>query len=133
MKKKMKVLIADDSPVIVERLADLLREIPGVQFVGQAGDVQETIRSVHEKKPDALILDLQMPGGSGLDVLRAIRPGHPLLHVLVCTNYSTLQYREECIAAGTDIFVDKSTEFEKIPAILNEWIDEENKAPAVTR
>lgn len=126
MKKKMKVLIADDSIVIVERLVDLLKEVPGVQFVGQAGDVQAAIRSVEEKKPDTLILDLQMPGGSGLDVLRAIRPAHPSLHVMVCTNYNSPQYREECIAAGTDIFVDKSTEFEKIPAILSEWIDDDN-------
>jgi DNA-binding NarL/FixJ family response regulator len=132
MKKKMKVLIADDSVAIVERLVDLLRDVPGVQFVGQAGDVQEAIRSVQEKNPDTLILDLQMPGGSGLDVLRAIRPGRPALHVMVCTNYSTAWYREECIAAGSDIFVDKSTEFEKIPAILSGWIEDENGTMSVT-
>jgi DNA-binding NarL/FixJ family response regulator len=131
MKKKMKVLIADDSIAVVERLIDLLKGVPGVQLVGQAGDVQEAIRSVHEKKPDTLILDFQMPGGSGLDVLRAIRPGHPSLHVVVCTNYNTPQYRRECITAGSDIFVDKSTEFEKIPEILSEWLKEQSDTAPV--
>lgn len=123
----MTVLIADDSAAIVERLREMLEEIPGVHCVGDAGNVQETIRSVHEKKPDALILDLQMPGGSGLDVLRAVRKRHRSLHILVCTNYSTAQHREECIAAGSDSFVDKSTEFEKIPAILGDWRSEREK------
>ena len=118
----MKVFIADDSKVIVERLADLLRDVPGVEFTGQAGDVPETMRCIEEKKPDALILDLQIPGGSGLEVLRAIRPDHPALQILVCTNYAYPQYREECLSAGANYFLDKSAEFEKIPAILRDLI-----------
>jgi DNA-binding NarL/FixJ family response regulator len=61
-----------------------------------------------------------MPGGSGLDVLRAVRPDHPGLRFLVCTNYANSQYRDECISAGADFFLDKSSEFEKIPAILRQ-------------
>ena len=84
-------------------------------------------------KPDALILDLQMPGGSGLDVLRAIRVEHPHLHVLICTNYPYPQYREECMTAGANFFLDKSAEFEKIPAILRELIQNETKISPATR
>ena len=51
----MKVFIADDSKVIVERLADLLRDIPGVELMGQAGDVPEAMRCIEEKKPEALM------------------------------------------------------------------------------
>jgi DNA-binding NarL/FixJ family response regulator len=118
----MKVFIADDSKVIVERLADLVRDIPGVELMGQAGDVPEVMRGIEEKKPEALILDLQMPGGSGLEILRAIRPDHPALQILVCTNYPYPQYREECLSAGANYFLDKSAEFEKIPVILGELI-----------
>jgi DNA-binding NarL/FixJ family response regulator len=123
----MTVFIADDSRVVVERLADLLEEVPGAQLVGQASDVPEAIRDIQRIKPDALILDLQMPGGTGLDVLRAIRIDHPYLFVLVCTNYPYPKYREECLSAGANYFLDKSTEFEKIPAILREWIHKETK------
>jgi DNA-binding NarL/FixJ family response regulator len=118
----MKVFIADDSRVVAERLADLLKEVPGVQFVGQADDVPEAIHSIEEVNPDAVILDLQMPGGSGLDVLRAIRANHPAVCVLICTNYSYPRYRDECINAGANFFLDKSEEFEKIPAILRKLI-----------
>jgi DNA-binding NarL/FixJ family response regulator len=119
-RKKMRVFIADDSAVIVERLADLLKDIPGVELAGRAGDVPEAVRCIQQIKPDAVILDLQMPGGSGLDVLRAIRPNHPGLHVLICTNYPYPHYREECLRAGANFFLDKSAEFEKIPGILRE-------------
>jgi DNA-binding NarL/FixJ family response regulator len=127
-RKKMKVFIADDSRVVVERLADLLQEeVPGAQLVGQAGDVPEAVRGIKKMRPDALILDLQMPGGSGLDVLRAIRTDCPHLHVLICTNYPYPQYREECLTAGANFFLDKSAEFQKIPAILRELIRKQTK------
>jgi DNA-binding NarL/FixJ family response regulator len=123
----MKIFIADDSRVVVERLAGLLEEVPGAKLVGQAGDVLGAVLGVHNMKPDALILDLHMPGGSGLDVLRAIRGAHPELFVLICTNYPYQEYREECLTAGANLFLDKSAEFEKIPSILRNLIHKEEK------
>lgn len=124
----MRVFIADDSTIVVERLAGLLEEVPEAQLVGQAGDVLETVRGVRKMKPDALILDLQMPGGSGLDVLRAIRTDYPHLYVLICTNYPYPQYREQCFSAGANFFLDKSADFEKIPSILREIVKNETKS-----
>lgn len=129
----MRVFIADDSTVVVQRLADLLQEVPGAQLVGQANDVPEAVHGIQEMKPDALILDLQMPGGTGLDVLRAIRTDYPHLQVLICTNYPYPQYREECLTAGANFFLDKSAEFGKIPAILRELIEKEVKVPPSLR
>src|SRR5260370_42573739 len=85
-RKKMKVFIADDSLLFVERLTELLRDVPGVELAGQAGDGSESVRCIQQKKPDPVILGLQKPGGSWAHVLRAIRPDHPRLYVLVCTN-----------------------------------------------
>jgi DNA-binding NarL/FixJ family response regulator len=78
-------------------------------------------------KPDALILDLHMPGGSGLDVLRAIRAEQPDLFVLICTNYPYPEYREECLTAGANLFLDKSAEFERIPSILRKLVQRDTK------
>jgi DNA-binding NarL/FixJ family response regulator len=129
----MRVFIADDSIPVVERLADLLEDVPGAQLVGRAGDVPEAVRCIQNVKPDALILDLQMPGGSGLDVLRAIRTEHPRLFVLICTNYPYPQFREKCLNAGANVFLDKSTEFEKIPDILRGLIENETKVSPGSR
>lgn len=126
----MKVFIADDSLAVAERLADLLREIPGVEFVGHAGDAAEAVRDLRQLKPAAVILDLEMPGGSGLDVLRAIRHELPDLQVLICTNYPYPQYRDECFSAGANYFLDKSADFEKIPDILRDLIRSPSKVAA---
>src|SRR5260370_16126155 len=123
----MRVLMADGSRAGGERLGDVVEEVPGAQLVGKASDVPEAILGIQKIEPDAVILDLQMPGGTGLDVLRAIRKDNPSLLVLVCTNYPYSQYRQECLSAGANFFLDKSSEFEKIPAILRELIDKESK------
>src|SRR5229473_2446693 len=132
-RRKMKVFIADDSSLFVGRLTELLRDVPGVELAGQAGDVSESVRRIQQMKPDAVILDLQMPGGSGLDVLRAIRPDHPGLYILICTNYPYPQYRQECLSAGANYFLDKSTEFEKIPDILRELLGKVSKTTPAAR
>ncbi len=129
----MKVFIADDSKIVVDRLADLLGDVRGVEVAGQAGDALEAVRCIRQVNPDAVILDLQMPGGSGLDVLRAIRPDHPGLYVLICTNYAYPQFREECLSAGANYFLDKSSEFEKIPDILRELLGKVSKATPAAR
>jgi len=129
----MRVFIVDDSKAFVERLADLLDEVPGVELAGRANDVPGAIHSILKTNPDAIILDLQMPGGSGLEVLRTIRQSHSSLWVLVCTNYPYSQYRKECLAAGANYFLDKSAEFEKIPDILRDLIKKTPKAAPAAR
>lgn len=130
---KMKVFIVDDSKVVVERLADLLEEVSDAKLVGQAGAVHEAIPRIQQMKPDALILDLQLPDGSGLDVLRAVRQDAPQLVILICTNYPYAKYREECLAAGANFFLDKTTEFARIPNILREMMQREVRVSPTSR
>ena len=129
----MKVFITDDSKIVVERMADLLKEVAGVEIVGQAGNPLEAVLSIERTNPDAVILDLQMPGGSGLEVLRAIRRGHPGVKVLICTNFPYPQYRDECLAAGANYFLDKSADFDKIPVIFRQLIRNTSKRTHAAR
>lgn len=128
----MRVFITDDSKLVVERLADLLKDVSGVEVVGQAGNAPDAVSSIQKVSPDAVILDLQMPGGSGLDVLRAIRRGHTGVQVVICTNFPYPQYRDECMAAGANYFLDKSADFDKIPAIFRELIKDASKRSNAT-
>ena len=126
-RKKLNVFIADGSPAVLERMAGLLKEVPGAELVGQARDASEAVRHIQTIKPDAVILGLYMRGGNGLDVLGAIRSNHRHLQVLSCSNDPDTRYREESVRAGVNFFLDKSVEFEKIPIILRELIQKDGK------
>jgi DNA-binding NarL/FixJ family response regulator len=116
----MKVFIADDSPIIRERLKAMLSEVPQVEISGQAQDVPEAIKSIQELKPDVVILDIRMPGGSGIEVLKSIKEDLPDIKVIVFTNYPYPQYRKKCMESGADFFFAKSTPFEEVVNAINE-------------
>lgn len=116
--RKTRVFIADDSLIVRERLVTMLDELAEIEIVGQAENVAEAIKTIRKVKPDVVILDIRMPGGSGIDVLRNIKQGEATPMVIILTNYPYLGYRQKCLRAGADFFLDKSTEFEQIPALF---------------
>lgn len=123
----MRVLIVDDSAIVRERLAAMIGQLPGtIDLVGQAQDAPEARELIWRLKPDFIVLDIQMPGGSGIDVLREIKQETPGPVVLMLTNFPYPQYRKTCMEIGADYFFDKSTEFGKIAEVLQELIDSGN-------
>jgi DNA-binding NarL/FixJ family response regulator len=118
----MKILIADDSPILRERLKTMLSDFPEVEIAGQAHDTPEAIKSIKELKPDVVILDIRMPGGSGIEVLQSIKKDRPDIKVIVFTNYPYPQYRKKCMDLGADFFFAKATESDQIPVAVSELI-----------
>jgi YesN/AraC family two-component response regulator len=119
---KLKVFIADDSRIIQEHLVTLLDELAGIEIVGQAENVVEAISAIRKLKPDVVILDIRMPGGSGLDVLQTIKQDEVAPIVIILTNYPYPAYRQKCLQVGADFFLDKSTEFDQIPELLERYM-----------
>jgi DNA-binding NarL/FixJ family response regulator len=115
------VFLVEDSLAIRERLAETIRCIAGARLVGEAGTVGKAIDGIRSTHPGAVILDLQLEDGSGLEVLRAVHPGSPALHVAVLTNYATDQHRRACMSAGAEYFLDKSSDFPRIREIVEAW------------
>ena len=113
-----RVLIADDSAVIQQRLCSLIAEMNGLEVVGVAQDAQEAIQQHKALRPDIVILDIRMPGGGGISALEAIKKHSPETTVVVLTNYPYVAYRKRCAELGVDYFFDKSTEFEKVKSIF---------------
>jgi DNA-binding NarL/FixJ family response regulator len=120
----MKVFIADDSPVLRERLEEMLSELSDIEILGYAQDVPETLASIKALQPDVVILDIRMPGGSGIDVLQDIKKADQSPLVVILTNYPYPQYRKKCMSLGADYFFDKSTEFEKVTTLFRQLITE---------
>lgn len=117
----LSVFIVEDSQKILERLKRSIADLPGLAIVGTAMDVKPAIAGVEEKHPDALILDLKLPSGNGLDVLRAVRCTQPQLRVMIFTNFADEPYREAAMAAGANEFLDKNADFPKVREILSRW------------
>lgn len=116
----MKVVIADDSKILRERLTEMATEISGINVVGQAATGFETIDQIEKFRPDAVLLDIRMPFGNGLDVLKNIKNKAYAPVVIVLTNFPLPQYQELCRKSGADYIFDKSNDFEKIFGLLND-------------
>ena len=114
----IKVFLADDSLIVREHLVTMLKEITEVEIVGQAENVADAINGIEKLQPDLVILDIRMPGGSGIDVLENIKQEERRPWVMILTNYPYFGYRQRCLNAGADYFLDKSTEFDQIPIVV---------------
>jgi len=119
--ERLRVFLVEDSAAIRARLAAIIGAVEGAQLVGEAGTVQDAIDGIRSTRPSAVVLDLQLEDGSGLEVLRVLYPSAPELHVAVLTNYATDQHRRACMNAGAEYFLDKSTEFPRIREIIQRW------------
>lgn len=108
------VFLVEDSPAIRDRLLDLLGAIPGARVVGYAEGASDAIAQIGARLPDAVVLDLDLAQGSGIDVLRALQHRSPRTDIYVLTNFATAPYRRLCASLGARGFYDKSIEFEKV-------------------
>lgn len=125
---KLKVFITDDSLIVREHLVTMLDELAGIEIVGQAENVAEAISGIQNLQPDVVILDIRMPDGSGIDVLRHIKQDGVGPMVIILTNYPYPGYRQKCMQAGADFFLDKSTEFDQIPKLLERFKQDSGSA-----
>jgi len=116
----LSVLIADDSREVRERLAALLGEVPGVSIVAETEDVEGSLEGVRRLRPAVVVLDINMPGGSGLDVLRRMAEERIEAVVIVLTNLAFPEYEQEARAHGDSAFLDKSRDFIKVADLVRE-------------
>ena len=113
------VFIVDDSKMMRERLTESVADIAGVEIVGQSGEPHEALAGIRKSHPDIVILDIRLPGRSGIDVLKDIKKETPAPIVIMVTNYPYRQYRQGCMAVGADYFFSKTDEFEMIRETLS--------------
>ena len=116
----IRVLLADDSDLILERLQQMLRLNPQVEIAGMFKDGPKTLEALKILKPDLAIVDVKMPGLSGLEVLHEIRKEDSLLKFMILTFYSSENYRKLAMSYGADYFFSKVDDFEKISPVVNE-------------
>jgi DNA-binding NarL/FixJ family response regulator len=117
-KPALRVLLVEDSPLIAERMRDLLETEAGAKVVHVADDELGAIRAAREQHADVMILDLQLRRGTGFNVLRELGTARPT--TIIMTNYALPQYRARAKELGVEYFLDKSADFDRLIGILAE-------------
>jgi len=92
----------------------------GVRVVGECAGASQAVADILSLRPHSVLLDLNLSGSSGMQVLRAIHPQAPDIVFVVLTNHAEPQYRRACERAGAAYFLDKSTEFDRVPGVIAE-------------
>jgi DNA-binding NarL/FixJ family response regulator len=120
MNNLLNVLIADDSPFIIERIKTILSDLDMVNVIGEAHNGNEVTDFLKTEIPDVVLLDVIMPGINGMDVLSYIKKEYAGVQVIMLTNQANPYTRKLCMNLGASYFFDKSTEFEKLPEALEQ-------------
>ncbi len=105
----IRVLLCDDQDVEREGLRAILGTAPGLEVVGVAQDGAEAVELVGAAKPDIVLMDLNMPGVTGIQATRIIREKFPLVKVLVLTTYDADEWIFDAIRAGASGYLLKDT------------------------
>lgn len=118
----MKIFVVEDSAIVRERLIEMIREVDGVEIVGEADSYGTAVEGIMASQPDVAILDISLAEGSGIDVLAHVKPRLPGLRGIMLTNYTSPQHLRASAEAGAEYFLDKSVDFERIGGILEQMI-----------
>jgi DNA-binding NarL/FixJ family response regulator len=117
-KQRMKVLVVDDSPLIIARIIELLNDIKRVSTIKTCGTFTDAIQLLQEFQPDVTLFDINLPDKSGIELLRYTKNNFPSVIVIMVSN-ETIHYASRCLQMGAHYYVDKSKEFDKIPGIIS--------------
>ncbi len=114
----IRILIADDHPIVRDGLRTILGTQPDFEVVGEAAHGTEVLRQVDELQPDLLLLDLEMPRMDGVETLRQLRAAHPQVRVLVFTAFDTDERIMGALRAGAQGYLLKGTPREELFAAI---------------
>jgi DNA-binding NarL/FixJ family response regulator len=130
---EVKVFVVEDSALVRERLVEMIREVDGVDIVGEADSYGTAVAGIMSTHPDVAILDISLAEGNGIDVLAHVKPRLPGLRGIVLTNYNSPQHLKASADAGAEYFLDKSVDFERITEILRQMMSPQGHAEVPER
>jgi DNA-binding response OmpR family regulator len=114
----MKVLIVDDSDLVQTRLANAFIRVDESIAITQAGNCKEALELFMSFSPDIVILDIALPDGSGIELLKTFKKENRSVNVYMLTNFPTAEFQKICMDLGANQFFDKSNLSKLINSIL---------------
>lgn len=131
MNSPLRVFVIEDSPILLERIAEAIADQPSLILVGTADCEKEALAKIRQLKPEALVVDIKLREGNGLNVLAQLKWGEgedAKPKIVVFTNYPRQEYLRNSKQLGADYFLDKSTQFSDLPKVLIGLSDEDSRA-----
>ena len=115
----LKILLIDDTRIVLQHLQTLLSELTQVSRTEAVMSAEEALTMLDNYEPDIMVLDINMPGMNGIEMLKKL-PFKKMIRpvVIMLTNNTFAGYRDECMRLGADYFLDKSKDFQLIPSIV---------------
>ncbi len=108
--KKITVFLVDDQTMLRAAFRSLLSQDERFEVLGDSGDAREAIDRIGELRPNVVLLDITMPGLSGIDAIHPIRKAHPKVRVLMLTHHEGESFVEQAIQCGADGYLSKDSE-----------------------
>jgi two-component system response regulator NreC len=110
----IRVLVVDDHTLIRQGIVGLLQSQPDIEVVAEAGSAPEALAAATRLAPDVVLMDVSMPGTSGLEATRSIRAGSPATRVLILTIHDREDYLYEALRAGASGYVLKGADVQEL-------------------
>ena len=123
----LRMLIADDHPIVSQRIKQLLLEEFPAAFFAIANDTDSLIKEAQNQEWDIIISDLVMPGGGGLHALKKIKQLKPLLPFIIISVYPEEQYTSRAINDGAAAFINKNSAGDELVITIKRILQEKNK------
>jgi len=117
--KKIRLVLADDHPMIRAGFKTLLGQNSDFEVAGEAGNGQELIKVVSDVKPDVTLVDVHMPGMNGLEALQKLHVSFPGIKFIVLTMNEEREYVQKALKAGADGYLLKNIEREELENAIN--------------
>lgn len=115
---RVRIFIVDHSALLRRQLVECLGVLAGVEVVGQAEGAAEAFAAIRSLRPDVVIVDIQTPDGSGIELLTNIKKEDAASVVVVLTSLTSPPYQKRCVRAGADFFIDKAVGINEVKRIV---------------
>jgi two-component system response regulator DegU len=123
---KLRILIVDDMPSMRILMKQYLRGHNAVVVVGEASNGEEALTKAQETQPDVVILDMSMPGLSGVEVARRIKSLSPHIYVYLCSAYELKEFRELNLDSPADGYIQKSSMKPELLTMIRKELERKN-------
>jgi DNA-binding NarL/FixJ family response regulator len=114
----IRVLLADDHAIVRAGLRELLADTGDIAVVGEAGTGQEALARVREGDYDVIVLDMSMPGRSGIELIKQLKKEKPKLRILILSMHSEAQYAVRALKAGASGYLTKDGAADQLVAAI---------------